>query len=288
MSRSLAYDVAPLLAWMEAGQGARRRDQHWVSLTLLATGLLVLLSLVRVNVEWLWVSLTLGLAAPWYGHHIPSTQATSRSPKAGYEALVATDYFQRFGHHDADGSNLGPMITAFRRSGFWPRYIENFGSAEDLSRASVIALIAPRVDLPSQHVENLCSAMEGGALVLIAASGPEAAGADSLLRKLGVSVTRNLLPQVRRSEEVSFMRPYELIVEPGIVHEPLVVVGGAIAIVYVPRGDGGAIVFGDTAFFSSRNIESSSGHHEGAQALISTLLARFGGGDEERFGQVRD
>jgi hypothetical protein len=296
VSSYYAKVVGPSLAWLSRPAAWTERPPFR---TAAAAGLLAAML-------WLWItrasawqsalvalSLLLGLMVPWL-LSLPNLNARVRVSDDTF--LIDKSHFPASGHYNARLNPVGPLYTNLVRSGFRVVELDTWDPAA-IARARGIAFVAPQKSFTPREVEDLLSAEEGGAVVLLTVGQPDSAGSRRLLeahdlallpKPMGtVSSAEPTASRLEREREPRFLDAWPIVTAGGsdVAATPGVEVlyrrGGDVVALFRRRGRGGLLLISDTRFFSDMNIEDVSGYWLGNLALIHDLSQRYLGADTD-------
>lgn len=288
-------EIVPLLRWL--GERTTILDDAWMR-RVAGLGALLLLGWACIarprQVPTLAIAALIGCALP----------ARLAQARWSYEptldrncALIDDELLPATGHYEAGLNSIGSLYSTLQRAGYTIRIAEEYQRGA-VARVGCYALVAPQRKLDSTRTRELLEAMEGGTSVLLAVGHREADAVMPLLHALEFELLPHSLGPVPSDLEKAdldakprFLDPSPLLLRDrnGTVRplqksenvEPLFRYGEHVLAAYRKVGRGGLILFGDTRFFSSRNIEDVSWYSVGNLKFLYGITKRFLGRDPD-------
>lgn len=179
--------VGPMLDWLS-------RPAAWTERPLVRLGAAIALIGTLV---WLWragatpaqtmsiaVGLLVGLTMPWA---LSAPRLRAQFHVGGDTVLVDKSHFPASGHYEARVNPVGPLYTNLLRCGFRVAELEKWDPAA-IAQARGIAFVAPQRSFSQREVADLLRAEERGAVVILTAGQPDAAGSRRLLEAHGLAL----------------------------------------------------------------------------------------------------
>lgn len=230
------------------------------------------------------------LAGALQGSHDPMEPVRESNLERG--VLIDYSHMPDVGHYEAGYNTIASLTTNAHRAGLVGYRMTDW-EPDLVRRARVTAMIAPRVGFSESEVEDLAAAMQGGATVIVAASGPHAPEANTLLRAFGVEVSPVTLEPIpgigeQKEQEPKFVNPSTVRIDPSVNYEPLYRYGDNLIVAAVPVGEGHLIVIGDSRFYGERNNEGLWGWWAGNLAFQNSILMEYCDGDPDLVKEVFD
>jgi len=267
--------VLPLFDWLTRGSPAPEwAPRKWWIMALLAVALLMVCRL-RAWPILLVVLLGARALANWH-----QGRDQTRLRDLDQQGLVVVDSYRlhNTGHYDARWNSVGPLYTNISRAGLWCLQPER---AIDYSRceASAIVWIGAHRSCTKAELEGILEFERGGGVVILACGYEDAPGASAaLLAEHGAEIVPRALGgvgarQSRRDLAPRFVEAWPLRIEGE--HTVLSRAGEDTLAAFLPHGDGGCLVIGDTRFFRRENIESGSSAHAGNVAFLLSALEHY-------------
>ena len=175
--------VGPMLAWLS--RPAAWTERPVVRLAA-ATGLLAAIALALAlggdaraircrslaGSGWVWRCLGCS-ACPVLRAHVPCRRMIT--------VLLDKSHFPASGHYNAHVNPVGPLYTNLLRSGFRVAELEDWDPAA-IAKARGIAFVAPQRSFTAGEVADLFKAEERGAVAILTAGQPDAAGSRGYSR----------------------------------------------------------------------------------------------------------
>jgi len=277
LSETYASHVLPAFRWLSSSDSSIRTvAASFIGGTLLAAALLALTGSRKAG-----PLLVVATAAAIV--HDGTVWRLRRMPTASrLHALVDTACMPWIGHPRAMVNYVYPWDSICQRMGLLPLHCDPSAYLEDglTPPPAAVAIVAPRLELSAEDVDDIVKYVESGGLVLVCADGErgwDAAG--SLLDAFGVHLAGYTLgPVPPRSAEhdydprnATFVDAWPIATTTTGARTLFGIDEQALA-VEVPRGKGSLVAVGDARWLSTRNIEGEWGYSAGNVTLLAAIL----------------
>ncbi len=283
ISRSYRF-LDNIFGWLSrSGDASAQRTRVLGGTALLLIGVLVLvIALSRGaalgTVPVLAMALALLVSSTALGSSSPTW--ASRTFSSRY-AVVDTSHFE-LGRLDRSPDSLDGLAANLARAGLQPFFMRTF-SAEMIGEADVVVLPAPLKAFTRSERSALDEYMRSGGLLILTTGAEKPSGSRDLLADLGYELGG--APFGRASAnwndaQIRFWSAWPLKQRPGVISETIAEVWDAPVALYQPRGDGGALVIADAAFFFEKNIEGLEGYEIDNIEFLRTVLETYAGAGE--------
>jgi hypothetical protein len=285
LSYSFPRTVGPLLSLLSRPTGVLDRPlTRMIAATLLIAILLGLWtdrSGVRPT-QVITAMLIVGVVAAWLASQAVLRSSITIGPDC---FLVDASHLPAVGHYEARINPSGPLDTNLLRSGLRVAYLEDWDRAM-IDKSRGIAFIAPQRSFTHGEVDDLLRFEEAGGVVLIAVGQPDSSACRPLLAAHGLALANRPLGTVpsvgeRGREKPHFLDAWPIVSASGGDPTPMPGIdvlyrdGKDVIALFRKQGRGGLLLFSDTRFFSSMNIEDMSGHWVGNLALIHDVFRKY-------------
>lgn len=263
--------------------GVPRYSPVWLRLILLASGI----SLIAVARRLLgahayaWLALAAGFAmAAQAAERLSELPPLPRidDPKA----VIEFSHGERFDQLTWYDDCIGGLEFNLMRNGYSTHLMNTFSHALVLD-SEVLVVIAPSKRFSRREMDTIDEFMEVGGLLILSTGYEEKDRSEGLLGRLGVRIENVPLAHFEVpvfGESVRFAEAWPLeISNPqavGIARHPDYPKPVAA---FIPRGEGGAVVIGDSQFFLNGNLEALEEWYVGNIMFLRKLLARFKSGE---------
>ncbi len=211
--------------------------------------------------------------------------------------LIDKSHLPAVGHYGARVNPSWTLDTNLLRSGLRVAELDKWDRAA-LAKAKGVAFIAPQRAFTRGEVEDLLRFEEAGGVSLIAVGYPDASASRTLLRTHGLDlvarplgsvprVPANVAGRRREQERPHFLDAWPIISTSGrdLAAIPEVDVlyraEDDVIALFCKRGRGGLLLFSDSRFFSTMNVEDMSGFWVGNLALIHDVFRKYLGVDPD-------
>ncbi|MGD9403235.1 MAG: hypothetical protein PVF95_13335 [bacterium] len=255
----------------------------WLRAALIAAGmaLMALVSRRRRVPVFMYAALALGalVAAQFTGH-------ISRLPELPRmdlnKALVDFSHGERFDQLTWYEDCIGGFEFNLMRNGYSAHLMRDF--SEDLVLDSeVLVVIAPSMAFSRGEMETIDEYMEAGGLFILSTGFEEKDRSEPLLARLGVAIENVPLAHFEVEvfgQNVRFPEAWPLEVsDPGAMALAAHPDYARPVMVFIPRGEGGALVIGDSQFLLNANIEMLKEWREGNILFLRELFQRYRAGE---------
>lgn len=278
--------VGPLLNLLSRQtQFAERTIARHVAAVLLV--LILVITLVYSEVSWLIALLLATVLVAYHGAAMHNTSVLAAPLRIADDCFVVDGcQFPAVGHYDAKVNPIGPLYTCLLRSGLRVAHLKEW-DFQRFRKARGIAFVAPQKAISLRQVSELEQFEQDGGIVLVAAGYPDLAGCRALLAAHDVSLAPRPLGTIppgseRRNKDVPrFLDAYPIVAVDGTsirenqAVEILYEAGDDITAVFCRKGSGGLLLFADTRFFSSMNVEYMSTYRSGNLAFIHDVFQKY-------------
>jgi hypothetical protein len=251
-------------------------------LALAAAGLVCLVvaarSLRRSAASWLILALAL-VAAMEVADRLTAPPAPPRigAPKA----VIDISHGERFDQLSWYDDCIGGFDLNLMRNGYNPLLMREFSAGLVLD-SELLVVIAPARRFGTAELDLLREFVEAGGVLIVSTGYEEKDGSESLLALFGVELEN--IPLAHFEVEVFGETAHFAEAWPLKVSGPLATVVAAYpgladpVAVFVPRGEGGALILGDSQFFLNINLEGRDEWHLGNIMFLRELLGRIQAG----------
>jgi hypothetical protein len=200
--------------------------------------------------------------------------------------LIDQSHLPAIGHYEAKVNPSGALNVNLLRCGLRVVDLDDWDDAA-ISKARGVGFIAPQRSFTRREVEDLLRFEAGGGVVLLAVGQPDCAAAKALLVAHGLDLEARPLGTfppaagTREKKRPRFLDPWPIVSTSGrdLASAPEIDVlyraQNDVIALFCKRGRGGLLLFSDTRYFSSMNIEDMWGQWEGNLALIHDVFRKY-------------
>lgn len=283
LSRSYRF-LDNIFGWLGgAGDASAQRTRVLGGALLLLIGAVMLVvtasrGMPRVPVPALAIALALLISSVALR---PPTPAWESRPFADTYAVIDTSHFE-LGRLDRSADSLDGLAANLARAGLHPFFMRTFSTAI-IAEADVLVLPAPVKAFTRAEIAALDEYMRAGGLLILTTGAEKPSGSRGLLRNLGYELGGAPMGRATATwsgSPVKFWSAWPLKQVAGTTSETIAEVWGSPVIVYRPRGDGGAIVIADAAFFFEKNLEGLERHEVANIEFLKAILETYAGAGE--------
>jgi hypothetical protein len=224
-----------------------------------------------------WSLLALGLVAAM---EITGGLAAPPAPPGigGSKAVIDLSHGERFDQLTWYDDCLGGLELNLMRNGYMPLLMREF-SVPLVMDSELLLLIAPARAFSDAEIEVLTEFAEGGGVLIVSTGYEEKDGSVGLLSDFGVKIQNVPLAHYETEvfgEAVHFAEAWPLkVTDPAAIRisgypgyrDPVVV--------FVPKGEGGALIVGDSQFLLNANLEGRHEWYLGNIMFLRELLERI-------------
>jgi hypothetical protein len=203
--------------------------------------------------------------------------------------LIDKTHLPATGHYAARVNPVGPLSTNLLRCGLRVAYFDRW-DRESLSKVRGIAFISPRRTFTRGQIDDLLRFEQAGGIVVLAVGQPEASASRPLLAAHDLELAARPLGTVphatagrgrKEQETPRFLDAWPIV---SITGEDLTTALDVDVLyrfeddttaLFRRRGRGGLLLFSDSRFFSSMNVEDVLGHWVGNLAFIHDVFRKY-------------
>lgn len=284
---SFSKTVGPLFQLLSRKAQALEWPQTRRITAVALVSMLVLGLLLQGGAEWSIAAISLALFVGFQSATLINARVLDSPLEIAADCfLVDESQFPATGHYEAGGNSVGPLYTCLSRCGLRVARLKSW-NPEAFRKARGIAFVAPKKIFSQKQVSELIAYERSGGVVIVAAGHPDASGVAPLLTAHGVSLAPEPLGTIpagsekRNTQVPRFLDAYPIIgVDAKDVHtnpaiDILYEVDGDVTAVFCANGEGGLLLYADTRFFSSVNVERESTYREGNLAFIHDTFRKY-------------
>jgi hypothetical protein len=263
--------------------GTPRYLPVWINIVLVAAGFALLTFAFRAAGPsgYAYIAVSAGIAVA-----LLVTAHASKLPRLPRidlpKALIEFSHGERFDQLTWYEDCIGGLNFNLMRNGYSSHLMREFN--EDLVRDSeVLAVIAPSVSFSRREMETIDEFMQAGGLFILTTGFEEKDRSEPLLERLGVQIEN--VPLAHFEVEIFGQNVRLAEAWPLVVSDP-----GAVAVaghpdypgpvmVFIPRGEGGALIIGDSQFLLNANLEMMEEWREGNMLFLKEVFDRHRRGE---------
>jgi hypothetical protein len=263
--------------------GSPRHVPLWVNLTLAAAGiaLLLLVSKSPGSSAYAYIAVAAGIAIA-----AAVTGRLSNLPPPPRidvpKAIVDFSHGERFDQLTWYDDCVGGLEFNLMRNGYSAHIMREF-SERFVLESQVLVVIAPSIPFSRREIETIDEFMETGGLLILSTGYEEKDRSEELLSGFGASIENVPLAHFEVEifgQTVRFAEAWPIeIADPeavALAHHPDYILP---VMAFIPRGEGGALLIGDSQFLLNSNLESLKEWHEGNIMFLREVLTRHRSGD---------
>jgi hypothetical protein len=235
--------------------------------------------LARPTLGWLVMALGVALAAHVSGRLAePPPLARVDLPKA----VIDRSHGERFDELTWYEDCIGGLKLNLMRNGYCPMLMREF-SGSLVGEGKILVVVAPAQAFSRSQLEVIEDFVNRGGILLLSTGYEEKDGSESLLSLFGARIRNVPLAHFETDalgQTVRFSEAWPLEVSGSdavpICHHPDF---PDPVVTFIPRGEGGALVIGDSTFLLNSNLEGLKVWHVGNIMFLRELFERLKAGE---------